>query len=103
MTIPDRNQAFELLKQYNSDESLIRHGLAVEAVMRHIARLRNEDEEAWGIIGLVHDLDYGMYPDRHCEKTGEILGELGWPEEYIRAIMSHGYGMFNDIKPESDM
>lgn len=100
---PDRQQALDLLKEYNSDESLIRHGLAVEAVMRHIAGIQNEDIEKWGIIGLVHDLDYGQFPDQHCIKTGEILKGLEWPEEYIRAIMSHGYEMCTDIKPESNM
>jgi len=101
--IPDRQQALDLLKEYNRDESLIRHGLAVEAVMRHIASFKNEDQDKWGIIGLVHDLDYGQFPDQHCIKTGEILKDLEWPTEYIRAIMSHGYEMFTDIKPESDM
>ena len=101
--IPDRQHALDLLKEYNSDESLIRHGLAVEAVMRHIAGIKNEDIDKWGIIGLVHDLDYGRYPDLHCTKTGEILKDLDWPEDYIRAIMSHGYEICTDIKPESDM
>ncbi len=100
---PTRQQALDLLKKYNSDESLIRHGLAVEAVMRHIAGIKNEDIDKWGIIGLVHDLDYGKYPDQHCHKTGEILKDLDWPDDYIRAIMSHGYEMFTDIKPELEM
>ncbi len=100
---PDREEALELLKEFNSDESLIRHALAVEAVMRYIARSLGEDEDVWGITGLVHDLDYEKYPDNHCTRTGEILTERDWPKEYIRAIMSHGYGMFTDIKPESKM
>lgn len=100
---PTRQQAFELLREYNNDESLIRHGLAVEAVMRYIARSRNGDEETWGIIGLIHDLDYQRFPSEHCTKTGEILKEREWPSEMIRAVMSHGYGMFTDIKPESLM
>ena len=87
VTYPTRAEAFELLKKYNSNESLIRHALAVEAVMRHFAELMGEpDVEKWGIIGLVHDLDYEMYPDQHCQKVRDILTEEGWPEDYIRAI-----------------
>ena len=101
--IPTRNEAFELLTQYNDSESLIKHGLAVEAVMRYSARKRAADEEKWGIIGLIHDLDYEKYPDQHCAKTEKILRENDWPEEYIRAVISHGWGICNDIKPESEM
>ncbi len=100
---PNRQMAFELLKEFNSDESLIRHALSVEGVMRHIARSRGEDEEKWGIIGLLHDLDYQQYPEEHCKKKGQKPRERDWPEDYIRAIMSHGFEMFTDIKPESDM
>ena len=101
--IPTRNEAFELLTKYNDSESLIKHGLAVEAVMRYCARKRAADEQKWGIIGLIHDLDYEKYPDQHCAKTEEILRENDWPEEYIRAVISHGWGICNDIKPESEM
>jgi predicted hydrolase (HD superfamily) len=100
---PTREEAFELLKKYNSSDSLIKHGLAVEAVMRYSARKRGHDEEKWGVIGLIHDLDYEKYPDEHCTMTGKILGELEWPEEYIRAAMSHGYGICTDVKPEHEM
>jgi predicted hydrolase (HD superfamily) len=75
----------------------------VEAVMRYAARKRGEDEEKWGVIGLVHDLDYEMYPDQHCAKSGEILRERGWPEDYIRAVVSHGWGICSDVKPETDL
>jgi len=68
-----------------------------------MARKYNEDEEKWGIIGLVHDLDYEKYPDQHCKKTEEILRENHWPEEYIRAVMSHGYGIVTDTEPKSLM
>lgn len=71
--------------------------------MRYMARKRGEDEEKWGIIGLVHDLDYERYPEQHCKKTEEILTERGWPEDYIHAIMSHGWGLVTDIKPEDEM
>ena len=101
--VPTREEAFELLKKYNKSESLINHALAVEAVMRHFAELFEEDVEKWGIIGLVHDLDYEMYPDKHCEKTKEILEEVNWPEDYIRAIMSHGWGICTDVEPVEKM
>ncbi|QQY78812.1 putative nucleotidyltransferase with HDIG domain [Keratinibaculum paraultunense] len=101
--VPTREEAFELLKKYNKSESLINHALAVEAVMRHFAELFEEDVEKWGIIGLVHDLDYEMYPDKHCEKTKEILEEENWPEDYIRAIMSHGWEICTDVEPIEKM
>ena len=101
--IPTRDEAFNLLKEYNQNESLIKHALAVEGVMRYMARKRNEDEEKWGIIGLIHDLDYEKYPDEHCKKTKEILDEHGWPEDYVRAVISHGWGLCTDVKPESEL
>lgn len=100
---PTRDDAFRLLTEYNESESLIKHALAVEGVMRYMARKRGEDEEKWGIIGLVHDLDYEKYPDQHCTKTEEILKENDWPEEYIRAVVSHGWGICSDVKPESEL
>ncbi len=101
--LPTRDDAFKLLNEYNQSESLIRHALAVEGVMRHFARLRDQDEELWGLIGLIHDLDYEKYPDQHCAKTAEILEANQWPPEYIRAVVSHGWGICSDIKPESEM
>lgn len=101
--VPTREEAFELLKKYNKSESLINHALAVEAVMRHFAELFEEDVEKWGIIGLVHDLDYEMYPNKHCKKTKEILEEENWPEDYIRAIMSHGWEICTDVEPIEKM
>lgn len=100
---PTREEAFTLLKRYNTSESLIRHGLAVEGVMRYFARKRNKDEEKWGIIGLIHDLDYEQFPEQHCQKTEEILQENDWPEDYIRAVVSHGWGICTTVKPESEM
>lgn len=97
---PTRDEAFALLKKYNQSESLIKHALSVEAVMRHFATLESEDVDKWGIIGLVHDLDYEKYPDQHCIMTQKILEEEEWPEDYIRAVMSHGWGMCTDIEPE---
>jgi len=98
---PSRNIAFELFKRYNKSESLIKHALSVEGVMRYMAKKNGEDEEKWGIIGLVHDLDYEIYPDEHCTMTEKILRENNWPEEYIRAILSHGWGLASDVKPVS--
>ena len=101
--VPTRAEALELLKKYNKSESLIKHALAVEGVMRYFARQRGEDEEKWGTIGLIHDLDYEQFPDQHCKKTEEILRQNSWPEEYIRAVVSHGWGICSDVKPESEL
>ena len=101
--IPTRADAFKLLKEYNKTESLIKHALAVEGVMRHMARKRQADEEKWGLVGLIHDLDYEQFPDQHCKKTEEILRANNWPEEYIRAVVSHGWGICSEIKPETEM
>jgi putative nucleotidyltransferase with HDIG domain len=96
---PTREKAFELLKKYNKSDSLIKHGLSVEGVMRHFATLNNEDVEKWGIIGLLHDVDYEMYPEEHCTKARAILEGEGYPEEYIHAVQSHGFGLCVDIEP----
>jgi len=100
---PTRDEAHDLLTRYNRSESLIKHALAVEGVMRYFAQKRGEDEEEWGVIGLIHDLDYEQFPDQHCQKTEEILNENGWPEDLIRAVVSHGWGICTDVKPESTM
>ncbi len=97
--MPTREEAWNLLNQYNKTESLIKHALSVEGVMRHFARKYGEDEERWGIIGLIHDLDYEMYPDQHCTKTKEILEANQWPQDLVRAVMSHGYGLVTDVEP----
>lgn len=97
---PTREEAYALLTEYNQDESLIKHALAVEAVMLHFADLLNQnDRDKWGVIGLVHDLDYEKYPDEHCKKVKEILTERNWPEDYIRAIQSHGWKICSDVEP----
>ena len=101
--VPTRDEALELLKQYNKSDSLIKHALAVEGVMRYFARQRGTDEEKWGTIGLIHDLDYEQFPDQHCKKTEEILRQNNWPEKYIRAVVSHGWGICTDVKPESEL
>ena len=101
--VPTREEAFSLLKQYNSSEALVKHALAVEAVMRFCARKRGQDADPWGVVGLVHDLDYEQFPDRHCHKSAEILREHGWPESYIRAVMSHGWGICTEVEPQTDL
>jgi predicted hydrolase (HD superfamily) len=98
---PTREIAFDLLRKYNKSESLIKHALSVEGVMRFMAKKAGEDENKWGIIGLIHDLDYEMYPDQHCKMTEKILKENGWPGEYIRAVLSHGWGLASDVEPRS--
>ena len=101
MDNPTREDAFDLLNEFTKSESLIKHGLSVEGVMRYFAKKNNEDIEKWGIIGLIHDMDYEMYPEEHCIKVREIMEEREWPEEYIRAVQSHGYGLCVDVKPET--
>jgi len=98
---PTREQALELLHRYNESDSLRKHAYAVEGVMRHIAKKRGEDEEKWGVVGLIHDLDYEKFPDQHCIKTRTILEEHGWPEEYIRAAVSHGWGICSNEEPQT--
>lgn len=97
---PTRQEAWEILTANVKSESQLRHALAVEGVMRHLARREGANEEQWGIIGLVHDVDYELYPEEHCQHAPQILGEHGWPEEYIRAVVSHGWGLCSDVKPE---
>ena len=98
---PTRTEALALLKEYNHNASLINHALAVEATMRYMAQKHGEDEEKWGVIGLIHDLDYEQYPDQHCKKTAEILRREAWPEEYILAVVSHGWGICTEVEPQS--
>jgi putative nucleotidyltransferase with HDIG domain len=102
-TKPTREDAWQLLTDYVSSDNLRRHALAVEAVMRYMARKRGEDEEMWGLIGLVHDVDYERYPEEHCARAPEILRSHGWPEEYIRAVVSHGWGICSDVEPLTDL
>jgi putative nucleotidyltransferase with HDIG domain len=100
---PNREEAWKVLCENVKAENLRRHALAVEAVMRQVARRRGEDEEEWGLIGLVHDVDYERFPNEHCSRAPEILRERGWPESHIRAVVSHGWGICSDVRPESDL
>ncbi len=101
--VPTRDEAFALLAEYNQAEGLINHALAVEGVMRHYARKFGVDEDKWGVIGLIHDLDYEQFPEKHCHKTAEILKEHNWPDDYIHAVMSHGWGICTDVEPQEEM
>ena len=99
----NRDEAFEILKKYNKEEFHIRHALTVEGVMRYFARENNEDEEYWGIIGLLHDIDFELYPDEHCKKCVELLKENGIDDDMIKSICSHGYGICSDVEPTENM
>lgn len=100
-----REKAFELLKEYNQEPFHIQHALTVEAVMKYFAKELGfeEEEEFWGIVGLLHDLDFEKYPDEHCIKEQEIMRELDLDERLIHATASHGYDITVDIKPEHTM
>jgi putative nucleotidyltransferase with HDIG domain len=100
---PTREEAWKLLVEYNPSESLQRHALSVEAVMRHLARQQGEDEDMWGLVGMAHDIDYERYPEQHCVKAREILDQHDWPETYVRAVVSHGWGLCCDVEPLSTM
>lgn len=103
--IPTRDEAFALLQEYNSDPFHIRHALTVEGVMRYFARELGYggEEELWGIVGLLHDLDFEQYPELHCIKEQELLRERGIDERIVHAVASHGYELTVDVKPEHEM
>ena len=100
-----REEAWNLLKEYNTNEFHLSHGEIVEKTMRYFAKeLGYEDEiELWGVVGLLHDLDFEKYPEEHCIKEQEIMREHNIDERIIRATASHGYGITVDIKPEHEM
>jgi putative nucleotidyltransferase with HDIG domain len=101
--VPTYDEARSLLNEFVRSDSLLKHSYAVEGVMRYMARKTGEDENKWAIIGLVHDLDYEMFPEQHCLKAQEILREKGWPEEFVRAVASHGWGICSDIEPQTNL
>ncbi|HZW83501.1 MAG TPA: HDIG domain-containing protein, partial [Candidatus Deferrimicrobium sp.] len=94
-----REKAMSVLKEYNKSEALLRHGIAVEAVMRFFAAKVGEDVDYWGTVGLLHDVDYEMYPDEHCKKAPELLKAAGYDEAFIYAVISHGHGLVVDAEP----
>ena len=95
-----REKAVALLQEYNQNQALVVHGLAVEAIMRHYAQKAGEDVEYWGCVGLLHDVDYEKYPEEHCKKAVEILQGAGYDQGFIHAVVSHGYGLVTDVEPE---
>lgn len=101
---PTREEAWQLFCRYNESESLKKHALSVEGVMGHFARLLGEPEvEKWGVVGLLHDLDYERWPEEHCVKAQELLREAGVDEDYIHAVASHGWGLCCDVEPVEQM
>ncbi|MCM1334492.1 MAG: hydrolase [Bacteroides sp.] len=104
-TVFTRGAAWELLREFNKEHFHLKHALTVEGVMRYFARELgySDDEEFWGIVGLLHDLDFEQFPEQHCVKEQEIMRERGVDEKIIHATASHGYGLTVDIKPEHEM
>ena len=104
-SVLDRQQALELLKKYNKESFHILHGLTVEGVMRWYAKELGygEDEEFWGQVGLLHDIDFEQYPEQHCKEAPRLLGEAGVGEDMIHAVCSHGYGLCSDVEPCEQM
>lgn len=100
-----REEAFGLLKKYNQEAFHIQHALTVEEVMKWFAGQRGyaEDAEYWGIVGLLHDVDFEKYPEQHCVKAPELLREAGVGEDMIYSICSHGYGLCCDVEPKHEM
>jgi predicted hydrolase (HD superfamily) len=100
-----RAQAWELLTQYNTDPFHLKHAQIVEGVMRYFAEKLGYANEVdfWGTVGLLHDLDFGQFPEQHCIKGQEIMRQQGLDERLIRATASHGYALTVDIKPEHEM
>ena len=100
-----REEAFDLLKQYNQDRFHIQHALTVEGVMKWYANELGygQDVEYWGIVGLLHDIDFEQYPEEHCIKAPELLRNAGVGEDIIHAVCSHGYDLTVDVKPEHEM
>ncbi|MEA5068001.1 MAG: hydrolase, partial [Christensenellaceae bacterium] len=100
-----RDQALELFKRYNDQPFHLAHALTLEGVMRHFAGTMGHLGEAdfWALVGLLHDVDFGRYPDQHCRKAPELLREIGAEDEFIRAVVSHGYGIVSDVAPVHPM
>lgn len=100
-----REEALDLLRKYNKEPFHIQHGLTVEGTMRWYAKELGygEEEEYWGIVGLLHDIDFELYPEEHCVKAPELLREAGAGEDMIYSICSHGYGICCDLEPKHEM
>lgn len=104
-TAMTREEALKALTEYNKESFHILHALTVEGVMRWFAREQGygEEEEFWGLVGLLHDIDFEMYPEEHCVRAPELLKGAGADEDFIHAVCSHGYGLVSDVKPEHQM
>ncbi len=100
-----RDEAFDLLKKYNTESFHIQHALTVEAVMRWYAKELGygEDADYWATVGLLHDIDFENWPEQHCQKAPELLRDAGVGEDMIHSVCSHGYGICSDIEPEHEM
>ena len=94
-----RQQALSLLQKYNQEPFHILHALTVEGVMAWFAKEQGEDETFWSLCGLLHDVDFGQYPEEHCKKAPELLSEINASEDMVHAICSHGYGLCSDVEP----
>ena len=105
MEVIERETALALLKKYNSEEFHLKHAYIVEGVMRYFAEKTGYGDEAdfWAVVGLLHDVDFERYPDEHCKKAPELLKEISAGDKMVRAIVSHGYGLCCDVKPEHPM
>ena len=100
-----RETALELLKKYNKEPFHVLHGLTVEGVMRYFAQELGYTDEVvfWGLCGLLHDIDYELYPEEHCKKAPELLAEINAPEAMVHAVCSHAYGVCSDVEPDHEM
>ena len=94
-----REEAFAVLKQYNESEALLKHGMAVEAVMREFAARAGEDVEYWGQVGLLHDVDYEKWPEEHLKVAPRLLAEAGYDDAFIHAVCAHGWSICSDAEP----
>lgn len=99
----ERNKAWDLLRKYNKEPFHLRHALTVEGVMRYFAEQRGEDADFWGVAGLLHDIDFEMWPEEHCRKATELLHEGGADEAVVHAVCSHGWGECSDVEPTHEM
>ena len=98
-----RDEALSLYKRYNTSDSLYKHALAVEAVMRRFAQELGHDSDYWGVVGLLHDIDYEQFPEQHCKKAVELLSDAGVPDDIIHAVVSHGWTLCSDVEPVHPM
>ncbi|HOX30968.1 MAG TPA: HD domain-containing protein [Spirochaetales bacterium] len=99
----NRDEALELWRAHNDDDYLYRHALSVEAVMRYFAAKAGEDPDWWGLVGLLHDIDFQEHPEEHLKHARAILEPAGYPEAFVRAVESHGYGLCTEVEPKSYM